>query len=218
MLYKNFCLCRCNRSYSLLPDLVISMWPYEFVREDYFPYHKLVREAQVSKSLTIFVHELIVASVVGSDLGIDIAHKYLQVFLSCFIKDYLQLLVKDTFLFIVSIFGWGVTLDVSGLILPFFVLNLTVFILGLTGFHLLRALCAFRDSISSTTSVWGPPSSVCPKYSSVFSVFSLICPSCYHLVLFCLREICCIASSHSPLVLFSLFHTLFWCSKTENQP
>lgn len=77
------------------------MWPYEFVREDYFPYNKLVREAQVSKSLTIFVHEFIVASVVGSDLGIDIA----QVFLSCFIKDYLQLLVKDIFLFIVSIIG-----------------------------------------------------------------------------------------------------------------
>lgn len=86
-----------------------------FVREDASSYHKLVKRAQISKFLTILVHaarslsahDFIVASVVGSNLGIEIAHKQCHVFLPCFIKDLLQLLVEDTFLFIISIVGGG---------------------------------------------------------------------------------------------------------------
>lgn len=90
-----------------------------FVREDASSYHKLVNRAQVSKSLTILVHaaqflhahDFIVASVVSSNLDIEITHQYRHVFLPSFIKDCLQLLVEGIFLFIISIIGGGVTLD-----------------------------------------------------------------------------------------------------------
>lgn len=83
--------------YSLLRSLVNS-----FVREDASSYHKRVKRAQISKYFTILIHvvqslsahNFIVASVVGSNLGIKIAHKYRHVFLSCFMKDCLQLLVE----------------------------------------------------------------------------------------------------------------------------
>lgn len=92
---------------------------YLFVREDTSSYHKLVKRAQISTSLTILIHvaqclsthNFIVASVVGSNLGIGIAHKYRHVFLPYFIKDCLQLLVDGIFLFIISVIGGGVAFD-----------------------------------------------------------------------------------------------------------
>lgn len=90
-----------------------------FVREDTSSYHKLVKRAQISKSFTILIHvaqclsahNFIVASVVSSNLGIEIAHKYRHVFLPCFIKDCLQLLVDGIFLFITSVIGGGIAFD-----------------------------------------------------------------------------------------------------------
>lgn len=127
-----------------------------FVREDASSYHKLVKRAQVSKSFTILLHEawsssahdFIVASVVGSNLNNEIAHKYRHVVLPGFIK-----LKERIFLFIINVIG-GMMFR---LILQFVVLNFAVINLELTGSHPKRALCDSRDSISPTPSVWGLP-------------------------------------------------------------
>ena len=89
----------------------------------------------------------------------------------------------------------------------FLVVNLAVMMRELTGSQPASAPCASDASNRATPSVWGAPSSVCPKYSICCLDESLSCPDCSHLV------------SHSPstailwffisLVTWMVFHVSY---------
>lgn len=121
---------------------VVSWSPCRLVKGHASSYCKLVKRAQISKSFTILIHvaqslsthDFIVASVVGSNFGNEIAHKCRHVFLPCFIKDCLKLLVEGLFHLIISVVGGGVALDDVRFDLPFLFAELCCYYSGINRF------------------------------------------------------------------------------------
>ena len=126
---KTLCLCIHGLSDSLLTGQVTPKLPcVSFCAGRHSLQYQVAQSTQVGDSFAIVIHlsqpmlsnDLLIASVVGASLSIEVSHNDGKVLSWAVLLDSRQSAVELFFYILISVICWGITLDDSPVDLPFF--------------------------------------------------------------------------------------------------